>query len=276
MKRFAFYLFFFSAGFFALCPPQIKKNHFPKAKEEKPFVILIPSYNNEKYCVANIRSALQQEYKNFRVLFINDCSTDRTLELVERETLGRENVKIINNKKRKLALYNLYHAVHNDISGNEIVITLDGDDQLAHPHVLSNLNRIYSNPKKEIWLTYGQFLEQRSCRKGFAKPFPREVIRGNTFRKHPDLPTHLRTFYAWLFQKIKIEDLQKEGKFYEMSWDSAAMIPMIEMACNHFCFVPEVLYLYNDHNPISDHRIDHIKQFAINKEIRAKPAYKQL
>ncbi|GAB5411429.1 MAG: hypothetical protein ChlgKO_05430 [Chlamydiales bacterium] len=263
----------FLLGFFLFYPIYLVKNE-PSAKEQKPFVILIPSYNNEAYCVENIRSALNQNYQNYRIIFINDCSSDRTLELVEKESASSPKVLIINNKERRLALANVYDAIHHNIQDDEIVVTLDGDDELAHPNVLTHLNNIYA--KKEIWLTYGQYAEKRSCREGFATPFPKECLQNNSFRKYPKLPTHLRTFYAWLFKHIDLSDLQSNGQFYTMSWDSAAMLPMIEMARDHFVFIPEVLYIYNDSNPLSDHRINQKLQFAINQEIRNKPAYTPL
>ncbi len=263
----------FLAGFFLFYPVHLVKKE-PVPKEQKPFVILIPSYNNEKYCVANIHSALNQNYENYRIIFINDCSSDKTLELVTNETSSFSKIVIINNKERKLALANIYHTIHNEIEDDEIVVTLDGDDRLAHPNVLNHLNKIYS--ERDIWLTYGQYQEQRSCKKGFAGPIPEKIVQSNSFRKHPALPTHLRTFYAWLFKHIDLNDLQKNGQFYSMSWDSACMLPMIEMARDHFTFIPEILYIYNDNNPLSDHQIDQKVQFAINQEIRNKPAYQPL
>lgn len=260
----------FLLGFFLFYPVYLVKEETP-VQEQKPFVILIPSYNNEAYCVANIRSAMNQNYQNYRIIFINDCSTDKTLEIVEKETASFSNILIIDNQERQLALANIYNTIHNHVEDNEIIVTLDGDDQLAHPNVLTYLNNVYS--KNPIWLTYGQYAELRSCRKGFATPIPEEAVRDNAFRDYPDLPTHLRTFYAWLFKRIRLDDLQKHGEFYTMSWDVAAMLPMIEMARDHFTFIPEILYIYNDDNPLSDHRVDQKLQFAINQEIRNKPAY---
>ncbi len=272
-------LLFSFAGFFLLCPPQL--DHFFRGKigfpsSEKPFVILIPSYNNEKYCLGNIKSALKQNYKNYRIIFINDCSTDKTLEIVKKYSYKKK-LQIIDNPKRELALANYYNTIHQHVRDEEIIISLDGDDRLAHPEVLNHLNRIYSQSKQQIWLTYGQFVEERSQRKGFAAPIPKNVIGANKFRSYAHLPTHLRTFYAWLFKQIDVKDLQRDGEFYTMSWDTACMLPMIEMASlNHFAFIPDILYIYNDKNPISDHRIDQDLQFAINREIRQKPAYQPL
>jgi hypothetical protein len=47
-----------------------------------------------------------------------------------------------------------------------------------------------------------------------------------------------------------------QGKFYQMTWDKAMMIPMIEMAGERYKYIPEVLYVYNNSNPINDHKVD--------------------
>ena len=52
------------------------------------FKIVIPSYNNEKWIEHNTASIIRQTYKNYDVLYINDKSTDKTLELILRFTLG--------------------------------------------------------------------------------------------------------------------------------------------------------------------------------------------
>src|SRR5437868_2077214 len=42
---------------------------------QKPIVVIIPSYNNVQWCVKNIESVLTQNYSNYRVIYIDDCST---------------------------------------------------------------------------------------------------------------------------------------------------------------------------------------------------------
>jgi len=49
---------------------------------EKPIVVVIPSYNNSKWCDWNLSSVFQQKYNNYRVVYIDDCSNDNTYELV--------------------------------------------------------------------------------------------------------------------------------------------------------------------------------------------------
>jgi hypothetical protein len=105
---------------------------------------------------------------------------------------------------------------------------------------------------------------------------PDYIVENNAFRDFQHLPTHLRTFYAWLFKKIKLEDLLYLGEFYPMTWDMAMMFPMIEMAGERHQFIPEIMYIYNDENSISDHHISRQFQAYLAQLIKKKTRYKRL
>jgi len=63
------------------------------------FKIVIPSYNNEKWVETNIESILEQEYDNFEVFYIDDCSTDNTLQKVKTLTKNNKKWNIVSNEK---------------------------------------------------------------------------------------------------------------------------------------------------------------------------------
>jgi teichuronic acid biosynthesis glycosyltransferase TuaG len=48
------------------------------------FVFIIPSYNNQDWYKYNIKSINKQSYNNWRAIYIDDNSTDNTLELVKK------------------------------------------------------------------------------------------------------------------------------------------------------------------------------------------------
>ena len=59
-----------------------------KTKEKKASIvdyglvsIIMPNYNSEKYIEATIISVLAQTYQNWELLFVDDCSSDASLEL---------------------------------------------------------------------------------------------------------------------------------------------------------------------------------------------------
>ena len=84
--------------------------------------LYIAAYNAEKTIEKSIKSILQQTLKPKEIIIINDCSTDKTLNLLKKFN----QIKIINNKKnyglaksRNIALkyskYNLLASIDSDV-----------------------------------------------------------------------------------------------------------------------------------------------------------------
>jgi histo-blood group ABO system transferase len=240
---------------------------------EKRFVIVIPSYNNEKWCERNILSALNQNYDKFRVIFMDDCSSDRTFKLVSgavADSPHREKCTVIKNNTRRGALANLYTMIHS-CADDEIILTLDGDDWFPDGEVLNKLCNHYN--QSDIWMSYGQYTNHPDPGPGIAAPYSSQIITNGLFRKAPWSASHLRTFYAWLFKRVKKDDLCINGEFFKMTWDFAIMFPMMEMAREHQKFISDILYVYNMENPINDHKVNVNLQQNLDRHIRNMPKY---
>jgi len=213
--------------------------------QEKPLVVVIPSYNNVAWYKKNLDSVFAQTYSNYRVIYIDDCSSDGTGDVVRSYVATcaqTARVTIITNTQRTYALANHYRAVH-QCDDDDIIINLDGDDWFAHADVLARINDVYTDP--DVWLTYGQYEEYPSGKCGICEELPRGVVWHNAYREHDWITSHLRTFYAWLFKRIRLQDLLCHGRFFQQACDMAFMFPMLEMAGKHVQFIPEVLYIYN-------------------------------
>jgi len=59
--------------------------------------VILPVYNGEKFLDEAIKSTLNQTFKNFELIIINDCSTDNSLKIIK--SYKDKRIKIINNKK---------------------------------------------------------------------------------------------------------------------------------------------------------------------------------
>src|SRR6202035_4960436 len=76
-------------GIFAVID-RLRRPHREASPGFNPRVaVLIPSYNEEKVIVRTIRSVLNSDYENLRVIVIDDVSNDRTAE-VAREAYAAE------------------------------------------------------------------------------------------------------------------------------------------------------------------------------------------
>lgn len=168
---------------------------------------------------------------------------------------------------------NLYVAIHM-CHPEEIIVDLDGDDWLAYDGVLAYLNTVYQD--ESVWLTYGQFLQYPLGRMGWCSQLPQEIIDNNAYRNYPWVTSALRTFYAWLFQLIKKEDLCFKDEFVPMASDLAFMFPMLEMAGNHSKFINQILYIYDRHTGFNDEKKNKQLQEEIEIHIRNLKKYEPL
>ncbi len=276
---------------------QIKNKRYRIARrthpilENKQFTVVIKSYNSGPWIEKNLLSVLKQQYDNYRVIYIDDASTDGSAEKVKQFIDlydPKKRVTFVENFQNEGAMHNLYHAVHSCKNG-EIVVVLDGDDFLADPHVLSTLNAYYANP--DVWMTYGTYMYYPFCNAGRnsvdysqegaslraeSVPINLKTVKKKGIRGHPFVASHLRTFYAGLFKRIKLQDFLYDGKFLSMTSDVAFMLPMIELSGGHDYFVEDLLYLYNLENPISDFRKDFALQKGLEYAIKALKPYPPL
>ncbi len=249
------------------------------ASTEKSLVLIISSYNNRTWVEKNVTSVCMQRYSHYRVIYIDDCSTDGTYEsaceIVRR--YGHEHRwTFVRNKQRRKLVANLYNAIH-ACADDDIVIELDGDDWLPHEHVLSHINSVYTeNPS--LWLTYGQFKTFPDNKIGFSHEYPMAILTKNAFRKHGKfISSHMHTNYAWLFKLIKLEDLLHEGNFYPCAADVATVTPMLELAGkDHFKCLKEILYIYNTSNPHSVTYTNQVVQFSLRSRVYEKRPYSML
>ncbi|MDN3504660.1 MAG: glycosyltransferase family 2 protein [Rhabdochlamydiaceae bacterium] len=244
--------------------------------EIKPFVVVISSYNNAEYVERNLESALSQVYSNYRVIFIDDASTDDNYSLAK-SVIDRldanDRVTLIHNGSNRGAMANTVRAV-NLCNNEEIVVMLDGDDTFIGPNVLTTLNQYYNH--SDTWITYGRCIENTTGNFGFSKPISHLILKAGSIKRKAWMVSHPFTFYAGLFKKIKLEDFSYKGKFLPTATDVAAMLPMIEMARLHTFFINEPLYEYNLENPKNDHKISKEKQEFYNQYVRHLRRYQAL
>ena len=241
------------------------------------FKIIIPSYNNEQWLKACIRSVKRQGYDNYQCIIVDDCSTDNSCIIIEDEIQGHSNFVFIKNEEKKLALRNIYEAIEaSDPKPEDIIITLDGDDFLYGTKVLDSVNRAYND--HGCWMTYGSYAEYPSNKRGkFSSKIPSDIIKSNTFRESAWMSSHMRTFKAKLWNKIEKQDLlESDGRFCDGAWDMVFMFPMLEMSANRSHFIEEILYIYNRKNPLNEDKVNHSKIIVSERRIRKMKKYNRI
>lgn len=88
--------------------------------------IITPSFNSEKYITKTIESVQKQTYQNWEMIIVDDCSTDRTCDIVEEFAKFDSRVKLIRQRKNGGAGRARTYALQK--STGRFIAYLDADD----------------------------------------------------------------------------------------------------------------------------------------------------
>jgi glycosyltransferase involved in cell wall biosynthesis len=88
--------------------------------------IITPMFNSEAYISDAIKSVINQTYKNWELLLIDDCSTDKTLEIAQSFLDKYPNIKLLINPTNLGAAITRNRGI--EAAKGDYIAFLDGDD----------------------------------------------------------------------------------------------------------------------------------------------------
>jgi glycosyltransferase involved in cell wall biosynthesis len=110
----------------------------------KPFFsIIIPVYNIEKYLNKCLKSILNQSYKDYEVIIIDDCSNDNSFKIGSYFSQIDSRFKFFSNSKN-LGLSETRNKGLT-LSNSKFIIFLDGDDYIDETSLDRIFQKIYEN-----------------------------------------------------------------------------------------------------------------------------------
>ena len=252
----------------------MKRKIDPKLKENFLFNIIVPVFNSEKYIEKCLNSIVKQSYKRFQVQVVDDCSSDSSYEIASSVCQEKKNFKVFRNNRRIGALHNIFNLLNTEIKepSKTIDLIIDGDDYLYSSDVLNIVEEKYM--QTNCLITYGSHISSKGVK---GKKYPLLIREFDLFRKYFWYASHLKTYRHDLWLSLNPQDLlNKNGEYFTVACDLAIMFPLLEMAGNRQEFIKEILYFYNEDNPISDHKIRRKEQILAAKEIRQKNRYERV
>ena len=207
------------------------------------FCFITSSYNQAEFITKNLESILLQDYKTYRIVYINDASTDNSLDILKKFIVDnpRTNMHLITNKKRLGPAGSRFVGCQ-EADNDEICVFLDGDDTLYSKDVLSIVAEVYQNPNIHAtfgsmnnmkWLLSHQQLYTRRDERNF---FP-----------------HLRTAKAYYCKQVPESYLKdKNNKWFMFCTDVALFTSIIELIDYNYVFIKNPLLIYNNYNSLNN------------------------
>lgn len=215
------------------------------------FVFVAPMYNASQYVGQMLHSICGQSYDNWRVILIDDCSSQ---EEVERENwtiagfqsllqrLGKDPNKIhvhwnSEGRGKQWEVSNVLFGI-SQCEDDDIVCRIDADDWLTEIDALAYLNALYKQTGCEaLWTAHRWGFTD----KNISGSLPPGV---DPYRDHPWVSSHLKTFRKYLLNGVPYENFTNmNGELVRRAGDQAIYLPCLYRTQKRG-FVPRVFYHY--------------------------------
>lgn len=115
--------------------------------------VIMPSYNKEPYIAKSIESILNQTYRDFELIIIDDVSTDNSVEVIKR--FSDERIVFMQNETNLGIAENRNVALN--IAKGEYIALLDADDISTEFRLEKEVEYLDIHP--DIDVVFGGFLE---------------------------------------------------------------------------------------------------------------------
>lgn len=111
------------------------------------FTVGIISYNIEEYIERAIKSVVDQEFEDYEILIVDDCSVDNTVNKAMK--YKSDKVKILKTQKNTGTAGGPRNIVIDNAKG-DFIIFLDGDDTLYDSKTLKKIDKIIGDDNPDL------------------------------------------------------------------------------------------------------------------------------
>ena len=139
--------------------------------------IVMPNYNGAAFISETVGSVLAQTYKNWELLFVDDCSTDSALDIISKFDDPR--IRVLKNEKNSGAAASRNHALR-EAQGKWIAF-LDADD-LWYPDKLDKQIKFMSENGYHFSCTSYEHINENSQPLGVKVVSPKKIGRIKMYR----------------------------------------------------------------------------------------------
>ena len=230
--------------------------------------VISPVYNNSKYLRKSIESVLNQTFKDFEYLIVDDCSTDNSVQIIEEYAAKDSRIRLIKLKKNKGQGYIRNMALKK--AQSDYVIYFDADDfyepdafELLYKQITKNNNEFVMFKHSKYDVKKGELKEEKSR----YKPF--ENILDNPHINLQEVRYSLRSCFVWVALYKKEFLIKNNIKFgnYRLAED----VPFVAktFACGtDVSIINKNLYTYNIYETSSTFQISNKHWLYIFKSRR--------
>ncbi|WP_211300137.1 glycosyltransferase family 2 protein [Mongoliibacter ruber] len=222
--------------------------------------VVMPVYNGEKYLREAILSVLNQSFKNFELLIINDGSTDSSVEVINQ--INDDRIQLIDNKQNRGIAYTRNLGLK--LAKGDFLAWMDCDDLIDKDRFRIQINFLKNNPKIGICGTWLERFNEGKPRLSTTFLDPEMVKSGLIFK-----PSVLNAT-----SMFRMDMITKAGLSFDTELAISEDYNFYVDACFHFPIanIPKKLYFYRASETSIMKRFDDLKEmkFQFHKKVYTK------
>ncbi len=214
------------------------------------FSIIIPVYNVEKYLDKCLESILSQEFGNFEIICVDDCSTDNSWNMLEKYAEKDKRIRIFQQEKNAGQGVARNRAL--DLAQGEYILFVDPDDWIEK-NSLSILDEELKRTKAQVLLfgnyNYEDFtgkIEQDKGIQNLISKLPNKSRKRNHFA-WKEIKEHVLTSFVTIWEKCYEREYLIENNVYFLSTrigEDQFFAHQIALSAKKIFFIEKYLYYY--------------------------------
>ena len=196
--------------------------------------VLMPVYNAEKHLSEAIESILNQTYKDFEFLIINDGSSDQSESIINRYNDKR--IRYIKNNTNLKIAETLNKGI--SLAKGKYIARMDADDISLPERLMHQVDFLDSNPDVGVCGTWFRTtgISNRTVRTPVDDPNIKSFLFFNSPFCHPSVMIRKEIL---LLNNITYEDILYAEDY--LLWIKLSR-------CTKMANIPEVLFIYREHD----------------------------
>lgn len=135
--------------------------------------VIMPVFNAERFLKESIDSVLNQSYKDFELILIDDCSKDSSYEILCEYKKNDDRVRVFKNDVNKGVSYTRNFGVSK--AKYDYIALIDSDDMWDKEKLKKQVNLISLYVDTDLCYTGSAFIDTNSVRSNFVFNVPIEV-----------------------------------------------------------------------------------------------------
>ena len=170
--------------------------------------IVMPSYNTSEYIAQSIQSVLNQTYRNWELIIVDDCSTDDTDEAVN-PFLSDSRIRFFKNEKNSGAAISRNKALR--VAKGKWIAFLDSDDLWLPEKLEKQIRFMETNHFHFSYTNYSE-IDSDGASRGVVVSGPKRITKTGFFNYC--WPGCLTVMYdADIVGLIQIADIKKNNDY---------------------------------------------------------------